>query len=89
MDYFSFSYTGRYIGKPPPRSNYISNIMYLLITDVMSLSVLTELPFRVGWIEDVNFNTSQLDVQFKKVLIYLSIDLLKIFPYNTFVSMNT
>ncbi|KAI8430649.1 hypothetical protein MSG28_000850 [Choristoneura fumiferana] len=56
-----------------------------LMPDVMSLSVLTELPFRVGWIEGVNFNTSQLDVQFKKVLIYLSIDLLKIFPYNSFL----
>ncbi|CAH2227217.1 jg18379, partial [Pararge aegeria aegeria] len=52
---------------------------------VLSLSVLTEIPPKQLWIQSVGFNTSQLDVQFKKSLIYLSVDFLKIFPYNSFM----
>ncbi|XP_048005900.1 uncharacterized protein LOC125241447 isoform X2 [Leguminivora glycinivorella] len=55
-----------------------------LMPDVMSLSVATELQIRGGWAATVNFNTSQSDVQFKKALIYLSVDFIKIFPYNRF-----
>ncbi|CAH0578431.1 unnamed protein product [Chrysodeixis includens] len=56
-----------------------------LMPDIISLSVLTELPPRNDWIGTVNFSTSQQDVQFKKVLIYFVIDLLKVFPYNRFM----
>ncbi|XP_026759124.2 uncharacterized protein LOC113518411 [Galleria mellonella] len=56
-----------------------------LMPDVMSLSVLTELPRRSDWISTVNFNTGQLDVQFKKILISLSVDMIKLFPYNKFM----
>ncbi|XP_063394218.1 uncharacterized protein LOC134679259 [Cydia fagiglandana] len=56
-----------------------------LMLDVMSLSVATELQLRAGWAATVNFNTSQLDAQFKKALIYLSVDYIKIFPYNRFL----
>ncbi|XP_048005899.1 uncharacterized protein LOC125241447 isoform X1 [Leguminivora glycinivorella] len=56
-----------------------------LMPDVMSLSVATELQIRGGWAATVNFNTSQSDVQFKKALIYLSVDFIKIFPYNRFL----
>ncbi|XP_059059905.1 uncharacterized protein LOC131853107 [Achroia grisella] len=56
-----------------------------LMPDVMSLSVLTEIPPRKDWTSSVSFNTSQVDVQFKKMLIYLSVDMIKIFPYNKFM----
>ncbi|XP_063546380.1 uncharacterized protein LOC134754180 [Cydia strobilella] len=56
-----------------------------LMLDVMSLSVATELQLRAGWAATVNFNTSQPDVQFKKALIYLSVDCIKIFSYNRFL----
>ncbi|KAJ8737358.1 hypothetical protein PYW07_000629 [Mythimna separata] len=57
----------------------------ILMPDIMSLSVLTELPPRNDWIGTVNFSTSQQDVQFKKTLIYFVVDLLKVFPYNRFM----
>ncbi|KAJ8737618.1 hypothetical protein PYW08_000213 [Mythimna loreyi] len=57
----------------------------ILMPDVMSLSVLTELPPRNDWISTVNFSTSQQDVQFKKTLIHFVVDLLKVFPYNKFM----
>ncbi|XP_047040831.1 uncharacterized protein LOC124645124 [Helicoverpa zea] len=57
----------------------------ILMPDVMSLSVLTELPPRDDWTATINFNTFQQDVQFKKVLIYFVVDLLKAFPYNKFM----
>ncbi|XP_045784537.1 uncharacterized protein LOC123880455 [Maniola jurtina] len=57
----------------------------LLMPDIMSLSVLTEVPPKQIWIQSVGFNTSQLDVQFKKILIYFSVDLLKTFPCNRFM----
>ncbi|XP_072930307.1 cilia- and flagella-associated protein 69-like isoform X2 [Epargyreus clarus] len=53
--------------------------------DIMSMAVATEVPLNKNWIRTVNFNTSQLDVQFKKTLIYLSVEALKIFPYNSFM----
>lgn len=53
----------------------------------MSLSVLTELPPRADWTGGVNINAQQQDVQFKKTLIYLSVDMLKVFPYNKCVSI--
>ncbi|XP_063634003.1 uncharacterized protein LOC134804733 [Cydia splendana] len=56
-----------------------------LMLDVMSLSVATELQVRAGWAATVNFNTSQQDAQFKKALIYLSVDCIKIFPYSRFL----
>lgn len=52
----------------------------------MSLSVLTEVPPRDDWTSTVSFNILQQDVQFKKLLIYLCVDFLKVFPYNKFVS---
>ncbi|KAG6454112.1 uncharacterized protein LOC115446035 [Manduca sexta] len=57
----------------------------LLMPDIFSLAVLTELPPRNDWIRTVNFATAQSDVQFKKTLIYLSVDFLKVFPYNRFM----
>nr|XP_034839516.1 uncharacterized protein LOC117995640 [Maniola hyperantus] len=57
----------------------------LLMPDIMSLSVLTEVSPKQIWIQDVGFNTSQVDVQFKKILIYFSVDLLKTFPCNKFM----
>ncbi|KAL0902679.1 hypothetical protein ABMA27_000498 [Loxostege sticticalis] len=56
----------------------------LLMPDVMSMSVLTELPPRGDWIRTVNFSTGQLDVQFKKILINLCVDFLKVYP-NSFL----
>ncbi|KAM3968388.1 uncharacterized protein ACR2FA_004032 [Aphomia sociella] len=56
-----------------------------LMPDVMSLSVLTELPLRSDWISTVKMNTSQLDVHFKKLLIYISVKMIKTFPYNNFM----
>ncbi|CAH0716749.1 unnamed protein product, partial [Brenthis ino] len=57
----------------------------LLMPDVMTLSVLTEIPPRQDWTRTVSFNTAQADVHFKKLLIYLSVDFLKTFPYNSFM----
>lgn len=57
--------------------------------DIISLSVLTELPPRKDWTATVNFTTKQQDVQFKKILIFFVVDLLKTFPYNKFVSMSS
>ncbi|XP_032526982.2 uncharacterized protein LOC116777504 isoform X1 [Danaus plexippus] len=57
----------------------------LLMSDIMTLSVLTEIPAKANWTRTVNFNTAQLDVQFKKILISLSVALLKVFPYNRFM----
>lgn len=59
----------------------------MLVTDVLTLSVLTELPPRDDWTRTVNFTTTQSDVQFKKILISLSVNFLKVFPYNNFVSI--
>ncbi|KAJ0183695.1 hypothetical protein K1T71_000118 [Dendrolimus kikuchii] len=56
-----------------------------LVPDILSLSVITELPPRNDWIGTVNITTSQLDVNFKKTLIQLSVDFLKAFPYNKFM----
>ncbi|XP_013145870.1 PREDICTED: uncharacterized protein LOC106109021 isoform X2 [Papilio polytes] len=55
-----------------------------LMPDVISLSVRTEIPARPDWTGSINFNTSQLDVRFKQVLIYLSVDFFKTFPNNRF-----
>ncbi|CAG9557986.1 unnamed protein product [Danaus chrysippus] len=57
----------------------------LLMSDIMTLSVFTEIPAKANWTRTVNFNTAQLDVQFKKLLISLSVALLKVFPYNRFM----
>ncbi|CAH2103078.1 unnamed protein product [Euphydryas editha] len=57
----------------------------LLMPDVMTLSVLTEIPRRRDWTGTVNFNTSQADVHFKKLLIHLCVDFLKILPANSFM----
>ncbi|XP_052746667.1 uncharacterized protein LOC112050428 [Bicyclus anynana] len=57
----------------------------LLMPDVMSLSVFTEIRPKQLWIQSVGFNTSQLDAQFKNMLIFLSVDLLKTFPCNKFM----
>ncbi|XP_013184784.2 uncharacterized protein LOC106130482 [Amyelois transitella] len=56
-----------------------------LMPDVLALSVLTELPPRNDWTRTVNFNTQQSDVQFKKLLIQLSVECIKIFPYNKYM----
>ncbi|CAK1554778.1 unnamed protein product [Leptosia nina] len=55
-----------------------------LMLDVLSLSVLSEVPSRHNWIRGVNFNTGQFDAQFKKNLIYLSVDFIKTFSYSRF-----
>ncbi|XP_045510297.1 uncharacterized protein LOC123705525 [Colias croceus] len=57
----------------------------LIMLDVMSLAVFTEVPPRRDWTRTVNFNTGQLDVQFKKILIFFSVDLIKYYPYNQFM----
>ncbi|KAF9797909.1 hypothetical protein SFRURICE_016553 [Spodoptera frugiperda] len=57
----------------------------ILMGDIISLSVLTELPPRKDWTATVNFTTKQQDVQFKKILIFFVVDLLKTFPYNKFM----
>ncbi|XP_050360674.1 uncharacterized protein LOC126780335 [Nymphalis io] len=57
----------------------------LLMPDVMTLSVLTEVPRRRDWTRTVNFNTTQADLLFKKVLIYLSVEFLKTIPVNSFM----
>ncbi|XP_046976695.1 uncharacterized protein LOC124542853 [Vanessa cardui] len=57
----------------------------LLMPDIMTLSVLTEVPRRHDWTRTVNFNTAQADLLFKKVLIYLSVAFLKAIPVNKFM----
>ncbi|XP_049885473.1 uncharacterized protein LOC126380249 [Pectinophora gossypiella] len=57
----------------------------ILMPDVMTLAVLTELPPRNDWTRTVSINTSRADVQFKKMLVYLSVDFLKVFPSNKFM----
>ncbi|CAH0703764.1 unnamed protein product [Spodoptera exigua] len=57
----------------------------VLMADIVSLSVLTELPPRDDWTATVHFTTAQQDVQFKKLLINFVVDLLKTFPYNKFM----
>ncbi|CAG9782044.1 unnamed protein product [Diatraea saccharalis] len=61
----------------------------LLMPDLMSLSVLTELPTRSDWIGTVNMNTGQVDVQFKSILIALCVDLIKAFPANKFMTRSS
>ncbi|XP_062526068.1 uncharacterized protein LOC101745636 isoform X2 [Bombyx mori] len=56
-----------------------------LMPDVMSMSVMSEIPPRKDWTATVNMNTSQIDVHFKKTLIYLSVAHLKIFSYHRFL----
>lgn len=60
----------------------------VMLLDILSLSVISELPPRNDWISTVNVTTSQIDVNFKKSLIRLSVDFLKVFPYNNFVSIS-
>ncbi|XP_026313910.1 uncharacterized protein LOC113225720 [Hyposmocoma kahamanoa] len=57
-----------------------------LMQDVLTLSVVTELPPLNDWTRTVNFNPSQQDVQFKKMLIYLSVDFFKTCPQNTWMA---
>ncbi|XP_026500645.2 uncharacterized protein LOC113404100 [Vanessa tameamea] len=57
----------------------------LLMPDIMTLSVLTEVPRRHDWTRTVNFNRAQADLLFKKVLIYLSVAFLKTIPVNNFM----
>ncbi|RVE53104.1 hypothetical protein evm_002201 [Chilo suppressalis] len=56
-----------------------------LMPELMSLSVLTELPKRNDWIGTVNMNTGQLDVHFKSILIEICVDFIKHFPANKFM----
>ncbi|KPJ08999.1 Uncharacterized protein C7orf63-like [Papilio machaon] len=62
----------------------LTELSNALMPDVISLSVRTEIPARLDWTGSINFNTSQLDVRFKQVLIYLSVDFFKTFPHNRF-----
>ncbi|VVD00923.1 unnamed protein product [Leptidea sinapis] len=64
------------------RLNGFSSVLML---DVLALSVLTEVPRRNDWTRTVNMNTNQIDVQFKKLLIYLSVDFIKTCPSNSFM----
>ncbi|XP_053624154.1 uncharacterized protein LOC128683024 [Plodia interpunctella] len=67
----------------------LSQFSTLFMPDIMSLSVLTELPLRDDWTRVVIFNTrgqlQQADVHFKKLLIELSVECIKTFPYNKYM----
>lgn len=70
----------------PPHNRLCKEVLsFFYLPDVLTLSVVTELPPRNDWTRTVNFNPSQQDVQFKKMLIYLSVHFLKTCPYNSWV----
>ncbi|XP_047523680.1 uncharacterized protein LOC125062135 [Pieris napi] len=56
----------------------------IFMSDILSLSVLTEVPTRHEWMRSVNLNTKQMDVEFKKTLICFSVDFIKTFKYSAF-----
>ncbi|CAB3259076.1 unnamed protein product [Arctia plantaginis] len=56
-----------------------------LMPDIITLSVLTEIPPRDDWTSTVNFDPMQQDVLFKTILIKFVVDLLKAFPFNKFM----
>ncbi|XP_041986930.1 uncharacterized protein LOC121738761 [Aricia agestis] len=56
-----------------------------LMPDIISLSVLSEIPPRSDWTQTVKFYGVQADVYFKKLLLYFSVDLLKVYTYNDYM----
>ncbi|KAJ2954493.1 hypothetical protein O0L34_g2772 [Tuta absoluta] len=60
-----------------------------LMPDVLALSVLTEIPpDQSSWLSLVSFNITQKDVQFKILLMHLSVDFLRKYPINQFMAEN-
>lgn len=66
--------------------NKLPLYLFFYSADILTLSVATEVPPRDDWTGIVHFNIAQDDVQFKKLLIYFSTTLLKVFPHNRTVS---